>query len=89
MVLGKGMLLGLLRLIVIRYIAYLAMAAAALQNMKRTDHVRVADNEEQELEEQEIEELEDRYSMEYRQIISHSFEHRTSLGNFSRIGTAV
>ena len=72
-----------------RYITYLALAAVALQNKRRTHHVRIVDDEEGEIDEQQTEEIEDRYSTEYDAIISHSLERPESSRSFLSIGTAI
>lgn len=64
-----------------RYIAYLTLAATAVENMRRTGHVRIDDQEEQG--------LEDGYSIENGHLASHSVEHLRSLGSLLRGGTAV
>lgn len=81
MIANKWVILGVLKLIVIRYTAYLALAAAAVQKMRITDHVRIDNDEDQE--------LEDRYSMEYRQILFQSLEHPTSQSSFLKGGIGV
>lgn len=72
---------GFLELTVTSYVAYLVFAAIAVHEMRRTDHVRIDDDEEQD--------LDNRYPMEDRQIASPSFEHLTSLSSFLRAGTGV
>ena len=76
----------LLILTAARYAAYLALAAVACATMGSRDHVRIDENDDQELEDQEFE---DRYAAEYREIVSQSLEHRTRVNNLMRGGTGV
>lgn len=64
-----------------RYLAYLTLAATAVENMRRTGHVRIDDQEEQG--------PEDGYLIENRHLASHSVEHLRSLGSLLRGGTGV
>ncbi|CAD6575159.1 MAG: hypothetical protein ASARMPREDX12_007134 [Alectoria sarmentosa] len=63
------------------YIAYLVLATIAVHEMRSTDHVRIDDDEEQD--------LDNCYPMEDRQIASSSFEHLTSLSRFLGAGTGT
>ena len=77
----RGVFSGFLELTVTSYIAYLVLATIAVHEMRRTDHVRIDDDEEQD--------LDNRYPTEDRQIASPSFENLTSLSRFLGAGTGM